>query len=236
MSQPRTDMPATRISGPPTTDSPNEPSPPPMRVPLPAGRTRGRAWWRTRRVLIAAFALVLIVLVALVALAQRPADSTPTGAADAPVPAPRLTVRGVIRPLAQARVGTLNGGVLDRVSVAVGDRVSAAAELALVRPRSDAPVDVLTSPRAGRVLSVPVQVGDTLSPGSIVVVVADLSKLQAETTDLDEYLVARVQVDQQVTLNVPALDNRQLRAWCAVLRCAQSRPPPVPPRQTATWR
>jgi multidrug resistance efflux pump len=61
------------------------------------------------------------------------------------------------------------------------------------------------------VLSVPVSVGDTLTPGAVVVVLADMSKLQVETTDLDEFLVARIQPGQRVQLSVPALDNRALR-------------------------
>jgi multidrug resistance efflux pump len=105
----------------------------------------------------------------------------------------------------------VSGGVLDQLAVAVGDRVAASAELGLVRPRTDSPVEVLTAPRAGTVLSVPASVGDTLAPGAVVVIVADVSKLQVETTDLDEFLVARIQPGQRVQLSIPALDNRALR-------------------------
>jgi multidrug resistance efflux pump len=54
-------------------------------------------------------------------------------------------------------------------------------------------------------------VGGKLAPGAVVLVIADMSKLQVETTDLDEFLVARIQPGQRVQLSVPALDNRALR-------------------------
>jgi len=118
-------------------------------------------------------------------------------------------------------VGTVGGGVLDQLHVAVGDRVAASAELALVRPRTDAPVEVLTAPRAGTVLSEPVAVGDTLAPGAVVAIIADLSRLQVETTDLDEFLVPRIQPGQRVQMTVAALDNRALRG---IVRTVAPRP------------
>jgi biotin carboxyl carrier protein len=184
---------------------------PPVRIPLPPVRPRRTPWWRRRRVLIVAVVIALLGVIGVAVLATRPSASGPTSATDPAAVAPRLTARGVVRPLAQSRVGTVSGGVLDRLSVAVGDRVPAAAELGLVRPRSDAPVEVLTAPRAGTVTSVSASVGDTLAPGAVVTVIADLSRLQVETTDLDEFLVSRVFPGQRVTINVPALDNRQLR-------------------------
>jgi len=55
------------------------------------------------------------------------------------------------------------------------------------------------------------QPGDTISPGMPVVTVADLSELQVEVTDLDEWAAANVSVDQTADLIVPALDNRSVR-------------------------
>ncbi len=55
------------------------------------------------------------------------------------------------------------------------------------------------------------QPGDTVSPGMPIVTVADLSRLQVEVTDLDEWGAANLSVDQTADLIVPALDNRSVR-------------------------
>jgi len=207
---------------PPVSSAPPELAQPPtpVRMPRPPARAAHRPWWRRRRVIVAGVVLLLVVLAVGAALALQPAPAAPP-ATDSSAAAPRLVARGVVRPLAQARVGTVSGGVLDQLSVAVGDRVQASAELGLVRPRTDAPVEVLTAPRAGTVLSVPVAVGDTLAPGAVVAIIADMSRLQVETTDLDEFLVPRIQPGQRVQLSVAALDNRALRG---IVRTVAPRP------------
>jgi len=54
---------------------------------------------------------------------------------------------------------------------------------------------------------IPVHVGDTVLPGTIVATVADVSRLQVETTDVDEFLIARVRAGQRVVLTIDALDR-----------------------------
>ena len=70
----------------------------------------------------------------------------------------------------------------------------------------------LHAPFDGTITSVAeVQPGDMINPGTAIVTVADLSKLQVEVTDLDEWGAANVTAGQTADLLVPALNNRNLR-------------------------
>jgi HlyD family secretion protein len=70
----------------------------------------------------------------------------------------------------------------------------------------------LVAPFDGTATSVAeLHAGDTVSPGTVIVTVADLSELQVEVTDLDEWGAANLYVDQTADLIVPALDNRSVR-------------------------
>jgi multidrug efflux pump subunit AcrA (membrane-fusion protein) len=138
----------------------------------------------------------------------RPAPAPPP----AEVAAPRkLMARGEVRPIGQARVGTLSGGVVHTLSVAVGDRVGEQQELARIKA-GDA-TEVLTAPWSGTVIGLPVRLGDTVTAGALVAVVADLSVLQVETTDVDEYLIAELSRGQPATVSVEALNRRELRGY-----------------------
>ncbi len=162
----------------------------------------------TRRRTVLGLALVGL-LVVLVAVVARPA-ATPTAPDAVPTPATsaRLVAHGVVSPTSQARVGTLSGGVLLGVSVAIGEQVEAQRELARVRGPAD--LEVLTAPFSGTVTGVLAHVGDTLVPGAGVVMVADLTRLQVETTDVDEFLIGHVRAAQSVALQIEALERREL--------------------------
>ena len=73
-----------------------------------------------------------------------------------------------------------------------------AAEIALRRTELRAPAD-------GTVTEVYVEVGDTVTPGRPVLVLADLAHLRVETTDLTELDVVRVYEGQPVRVTVDAL-------------------------------
>jgi HlyD family secretion protein len=64
----------------------------------------------------------------------------------------------------------------------------------------------LRAPLAGTVAVLEVSAGETVSPGQVVLTLADLSHLQVETTDLSERDVDEVAVGQQATVYVEALD------------------------------
>jgi hypothetical protein len=163
----------------------------------------------TRRRTAFGVALVGLLVVLLVGVLARPA-AAPTAPVGAPVPptSARLVAHGVVSPMSQARVGTLNGGVLLGVSVAIGEQVEAQRELARVRGPAD--LEVLTAPFSGTVTGMLAHVGDTLVPGASVVMVADLTRLQVETTDVDEFLIGHVRAAQNVALQIEALDRREL--------------------------
>ena len=120
------------------------------------------------------------------------------------------TARGEVRPIAQARIGTLRGGVVNRLAVGVGQAVDDGQEIARINS-PDGSTEVLVAPWRGTVTDIPVHVGDTVAVGAIVASVGDLSRLQIETTDVDEFIVGRVRPGKAVLITVDALDQRQLR-------------------------
>ena len=176
--------------------------PSPEHIAQPARPSRAR---RPRLRLMLGAALVLLLAAA---LATR-LTSTPEAVSPAPAGqvGPRLTARGDVRAIAQARVGTLGGGVLARLVVEPGDAVSEGQEIARVRGASD--LEIVTAPFAGTVTALEARLGDTLLPGAIIATVGDLSALRVETTDVDEFLISRIHRGQAATITVEAI-NREL--------------------------
>ena len=170
--------------------------------------------------------VVLLGLALVVAVVARQAatSATPT-APGTPLASSggRLVAHGAVAPVSQARVGTLGGGVLLGLSASIGDSVEAQSELA--RVRGPAGVEVLTAPFAGTVTGLLAHTGDTLVPGAGVVLVADLRRLQVETNDVDEFLIGHVQPGQSVTLQIEALDRRELTGR---VRSVALQPQPTP--------
>ena len=152
-------------------------------------------------------ALVLLLVVGQV-VRQLSSFEPGQPAVATPVTAARLIAHGVIAPVNQARVGTLGGGVLLGLNVVIGESVEAQRELARVRGAGD--VEVLTAPFAGTVTGVLAHTGDTLVPGAGVLMVADLSRLQVETSDIDEFLIGHVHAGQNVAVQIEALNRREV--------------------------
>ena len=98
---------------------------------------------------------------------------------------------------------------------ATGEQVAQAearlrqAELAAARLELQLQDAVLCAPFAGTVVDVGVEVGDQVSPGEGVMVLATLGQLQVRTTDLTELDVARVALGQPVAVKVDALPGRE---------------------------
>jgi multidrug resistance efflux pump len=63
----------------------------------------------------------------------------------------------------------------------------------------------LTAPFSGTVAALKATVGDYLPPGFIVAIVADLTRLQVETTDLSELDVSAVSAGQECSISIEAL-------------------------------
>jgi multidrug efflux pump subunit AcrA (membrane-fusion protein) len=151
--------------------------------------------------------LAVVVLIGIVAATlTRPA---PPAAIPVPVTTERLVARGQVKPADQARVGTLAGGVVRELLVEPGDVVTEGQPLARIRGAET--IEVLSAPRPGTVTDVLVHVGDTVTPGTMVASIGTLSRLQVETTDVDEFVVGRIQRSQPVTLTVEALDRLELK-------------------------
>jgi hypothetical protein len=174
-----------------------------------ATAARRSRWRRLPRFVRWGGPLLGLLLVLFVVMRLGAPSSTGTASEATPVAvSPKLVAHGVVQPVSQARVGTLTGGVLLSVSVTVGQSVEPQSELARVRGPSD--VEVLTAPFAGTVTGLVAHVGDTLVAGASVITIADLARLQVETTDVDEFLISHVRPGDAVILEVEALDRRPL--------------------------
>ena len=190
------------LPGPPTS---NGLAPAPFVGPAPAAppsrRRRGR--WL--------FLLVGVLIVAGVAAIVAPRLLQPTATPDAaltqtPAVAQKLTARGELHPIAEAQIGTLTGGVIQSINVEVGQAVGQEHEVA--RIRGSAGTEVLTTPWNGTLTGIPVHTGDTVLAGTTIATIGDLRRLQVETTDVDEFVIAHVERGQTVTVSVDALEGR----------------------------
>lgn len=181
---------------------------------MPRRRSGDRRRWAA-----IAVGLVLTAIVVAVVIAAT-AGSNPPPPAPAP-PADRVA-RGLVRPIHQARVGTLAGGVVGDVVVQVGQTV--ANQQPLARVRTAGGVELLTAPWRGTVTNLAIGRGDTVAPGTTLVTIADLSRLEIETTDLDEFLIVHIVPGQIVSVTVEAFDAP---AFSAVIRTIAPKPGPI---------
>jgi multidrug efflux pump subunit AcrA (membrane-fusion protein) len=92
--------------------------------------------------------------------------------------------------------GEASGASLARLQNAQDDLAAAQAAYAASR---------LTAPFPGTVAALKVSVGDYVGPGFLVAIVADLTRLHVETTDLSELDVSAVAVGQECTISLDAL-------------------------------
>ena len=80
------------------------------------------------------------------------------------------------------------------------------AEATLRRAEADLATTRLRAPFAGTVTALEANLGEMVQAGQVVVVLADLSRMQVETTDLSERDVVHVQVGQPAVVFVEALN------------------------------
>jgi multidrug efflux pump subunit AcrA (membrane-fusion protein) len=113
------------------------------------------------------------------------------------------------RDVAQAELDLMKAGVTAE-EVAVSEAAVQQAEVALATARAALERAEIRAPFAGSVTQVNVEVGETASPGEVIVVLAVLERLQARTIDLTELDVARVAEGQAVEVTVDALPDVQL--------------------------
>jgi multidrug resistance efflux pump len=107
------------------------------------------------------------------------------------------------------------------------------AKIALEQAKRQLGQSVLTAPFDGTITSVAeIRQGDTVAAGTSILIIADLSQLMVELTDLDEWSAANVGASQTVDLVVPALNNRSLRGRVSFV----SREPTLSPSGAAFYK
>jgi HlyD family secretion protein len=110
---------------------------------------------------------------------------------------------------AQATLERLQAGPTAE-EVAVAEAAVGQAREALTSAQALLGQAELTAPFDGTVGLIQVRPAEEVLPGQEVLVLGDLTTLRVETTDLDEYDVARVQAGQRVDLTFDALPGRML--------------------------
>jgi HlyD family secretion protein len=109
------------------------------------------------------------------------------------------------RDAAQAQLDLLRAGATAE-EIAAAEAAVAQAEAALQATRAALDQATLRAPCAGTVAALEVGPGEAVSPGQLVLTLADLDHLRVETTDLSERDVAQVAVGQPATVFVEPLD------------------------------
>ncbi|GIW05864.1 MAG: hypothetical protein KatS3mg060_0669 [Dehalococcoidia bacterium] len=154
---------------------------------------------------LVAAAAAIVVLVGVIALLSQ----LRTGGAPAPVPIlaePAVVeARGRVVPATWANISPSVPGQVTTVFVREGQEVAERQEL--VRLESELGTQTLLAPFRSTVAQLNAKRGETVLAGQPAVVVGDLSRLVVETTDLNEYGVARIRVGQRAELTVEAIDG-----------------------------
>ncbi|HET6316622.1 MAG TPA: HlyD family efflux transporter periplasmic adaptor subunit [Chloroflexota bacterium] len=169
---------------------------------------------RSRRALIlVGIALLAVLVVARVGGSMVTRSATPDEptekAQQIEVPAAPLTAHGLVQPVARANVTTIGGGSVIDLLVSVGQSVEKGQ--ALARVAGPTQTEVVIAPLDGAVNAVNVHAGDGVPPGATLLTVADSSRYQVESVDVDEYLLARLRPRQGVTITFDSDPQRTLR-------------------------
>jgi multidrug resistance efflux pump len=107
---------------------------------------------------------------------------------------------------AEQQLALLKAGATDE-EIATAKAQMAQAEAALQAARVALEQATLRAPNEGTITALQIDAGETVMPGQVVLVLADLSALRVETTDLSERDVARLAVGQEADVYVEALST-----------------------------
>jgi HlyD family secretion protein len=142
------------------------------------------------------------------AAAQAQLDALTAGAADQERAANAVVALALAqRDAAQAQLDLLQGGATP-AEIAVAEATVHQAEAALATAQAALDRCEIHAPFAGAVGAVAVRAGELVAPGQPLLTLGDLSTLRVETTDLDEIDVARVAVEQRVSVTFDAIAER----------------------------
>ena len=111
---------------------------------------------------------------------------------------------------AQAQLATLKAGTRSE-DIAVAEAGVASATAALAEARDGLADATLTAPFAGTVGTLLINEGELALSQNPVLILGDLSRWRARTEDLGETDVSRVQVGQEATVTVDALEGRKFK-------------------------
>jgi multidrug efflux pump subunit AcrA (membrane-fusion protein) len=109
------------------------------------------------------------------------------------------------RNAAQARLDLVRAGVTAE-EIAIAEAAVAQAEAALQAAQALLGQATLHAPSSGTVTTLEINSGETVMPGQVVLVLANLQQLRVETTDLGEQDVAQVVVGQEATVYIEPLE------------------------------
>ncbi len=99
---------------------------------------------------------------------------------------------------------------LDRIKAGPRPEDIALAEIELERAKLALERARLLAPFAGTVVAIAAREGETVTPNAPIITLADLSELRVETTDLDEWGVARIKIGDPVKITVSAFKDKVL--------------------------
>ncbi len=109
------------------------------------------------------------------------------------------------RDAAQARLDLVRAEATAE-EIAVAEAAVAQAEAALEVAQVALGQAMLHAPSAGTVTALEINTGETVMPGQVVLVLADLDQLRVETTDLGEQDIAQVVAGQKATVYIEPLE------------------------------
>lgn len=115
---------------------------------------------------------------------------------------------------AQARLDLVKAGSLPE-DIAVAEAAVAQAEVGLEEVQNALEDAVLTAPFGGTVGAILFEEGELVSPQMPVVRLGDLTRLRVLTSDLSEADVNRVEVGQEATITVDALEGKTFKGTVA---------------------
>ncbi len=175
-----------------------------------AGARKHRTWWRSRR-----FWAVLAVLVlgaALYAVLRQ--DSNRANEPVVEGPPPYVSASGPVVPEKRAKLSFTTTGRVKSITVQPGDLVRQGQLLARLEPSSlqmgtvaasDGASDLyIIAPFDGTAGLVLVSEGESVAPGTPVVILGDLSTFRVEIEDLSESDVGRLEVGQPADITFEA--------------------------------
>jgi HlyD family secretion protein len=119
--------------------------------------------------------------------------------------------------VAQAQLDLLKAGPQPE-KIAIAEATVQQAEASLAVAQDTLSRLTLTAPFDGTVTKVYAEVGDTIAPGQVVLVLAALDNLRVKTTDLTELDVVHVTEGQRVTVTVDAFPEQPLQGQVSQIK------------------